>query len=79
MPNADGSFEDVREEIDGHPMRSLFDYVVPYWRRLSAGIVAAFAMRLSRLVPALVIAAAIDRVRNAASTPSVNRSQYVLA
>jgi len=62
MPNADGSFEDVRDEVDGHPMRSLMEYVLPYWRRLSAGIVAAFAMRFSRLVPALVIAAAIDRV-----------------
>ncbi|MFB6136565.1 MAG: ABC transporter ATP-binding protein [Halobacteriaceae archaeon] len=62
MPNAEGSFEDVREEVEGHPMRNLFGYVLPYWKRLSAGIVAAFAMRLSRLVPALAVAAAIDRV-----------------
>jgi ATP-binding cassette subfamily B protein len=71
MPNADGSFEDVREEIDGHPMRSLFDYVLPYWKRLSAGIVAAFAMRLSRLIPALVIAAAIDRVLAGEGEPGI--------
>jgi ATP-binding cassette subfamily B protein len=61
MPNAEGGFEDIREEVDGHPMRNLFEYVRPYWKRLSAGIVMSFVMRLARLVPALAIAAAIDR------------------
>ncbi len=51
MPNAEGGFEDIREEVDGHPMRNLFEYVLPYWKRLSAGIVSAFVMRFARLVP----------------------------
>jgi ATP-binding cassette subfamily B protein len=43
-------------------MGNLLEYIRPYWRRLSVGIVAAFAMRFARLIPALAIAAAIDRV-----------------
>jgi ATP-binding cassette subfamily B protein len=61
MPNAEGGFEDIRDEVEGHPMRRLFEYVSPYWKRLSAGILFAFVMRFARLVPSLAIAAAIDR------------------
>jgi ATP-binding cassette subfamily B protein len=71
MPNAEGGFEDIREEVDGHPMRNLFEYVLPYWRRLSVGIVFAFVMRLARLVPALAIAAAIDRAIQTTGNPSI--------
>jgi len=62
--DAHGGFENVRDEVDGHPMLNLWAYVRPYWRRLSAGVVAAVFMRVARLVPVFIIAAAIDRVIN---------------
>ncbi|MFB6212148.1 MAG: ABC transporter ATP-binding protein [Halobacteriales archaeon] len=62
MPNAEGSFEDVREEIDGHPMKLLFGYVATYWKRLTAGVFFAVIMRVTLLVPDFAIATAIDRV-----------------
>lgn len=43
-------------------MRNLFAYVLRYWKRLVPAIIASFIMRIARLVPALTIAAAIDRV-----------------
>lgn len=61
MPQIHGGFEDIREEVDGHPMQNLFAYVVSYKKRLVPAIVASFIMRLARLVPALAVAAAIDR------------------
>ncbi|WP_049901149.1 ABC transporter ATP-binding protein [Halococcus agarilyticus] len=61
MTDSRGELRDVRDAVDGHPMRRLFEYVTPYWKRLSAGIVASFVMRIARLVPALAVAAAIDR------------------
>jgi len=71
MPNAEGGFEDIREEVNGHPMRNLFEYVRPYWKRLSAGIVLSFVMRLARLVPSLAIAAAIDRAIDTTGNPGI--------
>jgi len=71
MPNAEGGFEDIRDEVDGHPMRNLFEYVRPYWKRLSAGIVMAFVMRFARLVPSLAIAAAIDRAIQTTGNPGI--------
>jgi len=62
--DAHGGFEDIRDEVDGHPMAKLWPYVRPYWRRLGAGVVSAVFMRVARLVPVFVIAAAIDRVIN---------------
>ena len=59
-----GGFEDVRDELDGNPMLSLFAYAKPYWREMSVGTVAAVTNRALRLLPALLIAAAIDRVIN---------------
>jgi ATP-binding cassette subfamily B protein len=71
MPNAEGGFEDIRDEVEGHPMRRLFEYVLPYWKRLSAGIVMAFVMRFARLVPSLAIAAAIDRAIQTNGRPGI--------
>ena len=62
MGDEHGGFEAVRQEVDGHPMRSLFAYARPYWLRLTTGVFASLLTRLSRLVPAIVVAAAIDRV-----------------
>jgi len=60
--DAHGGFDDIREDVDGHPMLNLWAYVRPYWKRLSCGVVSAVVMRVARLVPVFVIAAAIDRV-----------------
>jgi len=59
---ADGGFEDIRENVDGHPMVNLMRYALSYWPRLIVGVSAAVLTRFARLVPALVVAAAIDRV-----------------
>ena len=58
----DGGFADVRETVDGHPMRNLLRYARPYWPRISAGVFAAVCTRAARLVPPVVVATAIDRV-----------------
>jgi ATP-binding cassette subfamily B protein len=62
MSDEHGGFEAVRENVDGHPMRQLLGYARPYWRRLSVGVLASFVTRFARLVPAIVVATAIDRV-----------------
>lgn len=69
--DAHGGFENIREEVEGHPMLNLWAYVRPYWRRLSAGVVAAVVMRVARLVPVFVIAAAIDRVITQTGQPGI--------
>ena len=62
MPDDQGGFEGVRENVDGHPMVNLVGYATPYWLRLFVGILAAFCTRFARLVPPIIVAAAIDRV-----------------
>ena len=62
MSDDQGGFEDVRESLDGHPIRSLLAYARPYWLRLGAGVSASFLTRFARLVPPIVVATAIDRV-----------------
>lgn len=57
-----GGFEDIREELNGHPMVGLFSYAAPYWRRLSVGVGASLLTRFARLVPPLIVAAAIDLI-----------------
>jgi ATP-binding cassette subfamily B protein len=57
-----GGLEDIREEVDGHPMASLFGYARPYWKRLSLGVATSLITRLARLVPPLIVAAAIDLI-----------------
>ncbi|MDS0257909.1 ABC transporter ATP-binding protein/permease [Haloarcula sp. S1CR25-12] len=58
----DGGFEGVRENVDGNPILKLVGYAKPYWLRLSVGVLAAFLTRFARLVPPIIVAAAIDRV-----------------
>ena len=71
MPNAEGSFEDVREMADGHPMRLLFEYVARYRERLAAGVLVAVIMRVTLLLPDLAIAAAIGRVVTKEGKPGI--------
>ena len=42
MADDHGSFDDVRENVDGHPMRNLLAYAGPYWSRLTTGVLASF-------------------------------------
>jgi len=67
-PDPTGSFEAIRDEVDGHPMVSLFTYATPYWAPLTAGVVATMINRVARLFPALLIAAAIDLAINPSGT-----------
>ncbi|MFB6123846.1 MAG: ABC transporter ATP-binding protein [Haloferacaceae archaeon] len=61
MSDDHGGFEHVRDNVDGHPMVSLLRYARTYWVRLTLGVAAAFLTRFARLVPPIVVAAAIDR------------------
>jgi ATP-binding cassette subfamily B protein len=61
MAEDHGGFEHVRDNVDGHPMVSLLAYARTYWVRLTLGVLAAFLTRFARLVPPVVVAAAIDR------------------
>ncbi|MFB6221567.1 MAG: ABC transporter ATP-binding protein [Halolamina sp.] len=62
MSDEHGSFEEIRQSVDGRSMAGLLRYCVPYWPRLTIGMVAAFLTRFSRLIPPIIVAAAIDRV-----------------
>jgi len=71
MPDDQGGFEGVRENVDGHPMVNLVGYATPYWLRLFVGILAAFCTRFARLVPPIIVAAAIDRVVLSSGEPGL--------
>jgi ATP-binding cassette subfamily B protein len=62
MSDEHGSFAEIRQSVDGHSMKGLLRYCVPYWRRLTVGTIAAFVVRLSRLIPPLLVGVAINRV-----------------
>jgi ATP-binding cassette subfamily B protein len=62
MADEHGGFEDVRENVDGHPVANLLRYATPYWPRLTLGVLASFCTRFARLVPPIIVAAAIDRI-----------------
>jgi ATP-binding cassette, subfamily B, bacterial len=62
MSDEHGSFAGVRENVTGHPMVSLLSYATAYWPRLVLGVLASFLTRFARLVPPIIVAAAIDRV-----------------
>jgi len=62
MSEEQGGFEDVRETLDSHPIVSLLAYALPYWPRLTLGILASFCTRFARLIPPIIVATAIDRV-----------------
>ncbi|WP_276271157.1 ABC transporter ATP-binding protein [Haloarcula litorea] len=71
MTDEHGGFEGVRDNVDGHPMVSLVGYATPYWVRLLAGVLSAFLTRFARLVPPIVVAAAIDRVVLSSGEPGL--------
>jgi len=62
MPEEQGGFEDARGTLDSHPIVSLLAYALPYWPRLTLGILASFCTRFARLIPPIIVATAIDRV-----------------
>ncbi|MFB6103111.1 MAG: ABC transporter ATP-binding protein [Haloplanus sp.] len=71
MGDDTGGFEDIRDDLDGHPMVSLLAYASPYWPRLSVGVLASFCTRFARLVPPILVATAIDRVILGPSDPGL--------
>ncbi len=52
-------------------MVNLVGYATPYWLRLLVGILAAFCTRFARLVPPIIVAAAIDRVVLSSGEPGL--------
>lgn len=66
-----GGFQDVREEVEGHPMVGLLRYAKRYWPRLAIGISSSMVTRLSRLVPPLIVGVAIDRVIASGGQPGL--------
>jgi ATP-binding cassette subfamily B protein len=64
-------FENVRQEVDGHPMLGLLSYARAYWKRFTLGISSSLVTRTARLVPPIVVAAAIDRVINQSAQPGL--------
>ena len=62
MADDHGGFEGVRDNVYGNPIAKLVGYARPYWLRLTVGVIAAFCTRFARLVPPIIVAAAIDRV-----------------
>jgi ATP-binding cassette subfamily B protein len=66
-----GGFSDVRQQVDGHAMLGLLAYARPYWDRLTLGVLASLVTRLSRLVPPIVVGAAIDRAVRDGGAPGL--------
>jgi len=71
MSDEHGGFEGVRDNLDGHPIAQLIGYATPYWPRLSIGVFAAFLTRFARLVPPIIVGAAIDRVIFSSGEPGL--------
>ncbi|WP_299332470.1 ABC transporter ATP-binding protein [Haloplanus sp.] len=71
MADDHGGFEGVRENVDGHPMVNLLAYAATYLPRLVVGILSAFVTRFARLVPPIIVAAAIDRVVLSSGDPGL--------
>jgi len=71
MSDEHGGFEGVRENLDGNPMWQLLGYATAYWPRLTVGIAASFLTRFARLVPPIVVGAAIDRVIRGSGEPGL--------
>jgi len=78
MSDEHGGFEGVRDNLDGHPIAQLIGYATPYWPRLSIGVFAAFLTRFARLVPPIIVGAAIDRVIFSSGEPGLLTQAGVL-
>ncbi|PSP31359.1 ABC transporter ATP-binding protein, partial [Halobacteriales archaeon QH_10_67_22] len=71
MADDHGGFEEVRENLDGNPMWQLMGYAKAYWPRLTVGVLASFLTRFARLVPPIIVGAAIDRVIRGSGEPGL--------
>ena len=58
----DDPFADQRERIENPMRRLLFEYGRPYWFSVTVGIIASVLARALDLLPALMLAVAIDAV-----------------
>lgn len=66
-----GGLESIRNKSVSTPMWELFTCCLKYGRHLWGGIFMAIISRASRLVPPLIVAAAIDRVISAPGEPGL--------
>lgn len=66
-----GGFERIRETTVGPPMWKLLKQCLHYWRRLGLGVFSAFVYRITRIVPPILVAVAIDRVIDAPGEPGL--------
>jgi len=71
VTDQEGGFTDIRESVDGHPMRRLLGYARPYWPRITLGVLAAMLTRFARLVPPVIVATTIDRVVLGSADPGL--------
>ena len=71
MSDEHGGFEGVRDNLDGNPMWQLLGYATAYWPRLTVGVAASVLTRLARLVPPIIVGAAIDRVIRGSGEPGL--------
>ncbi|MDQ2050801.1 ABC transporter ATP-binding protein [Natronolimnohabitans sp. A-GB9] len=58
----DDPFEDQREHVESPMRRLLFEYGRPYWLQVSVGLVSSVFARALDLLPALLLAVAIDAI-----------------
>ncbi|RQH01313.1 ABC transporter ATP-binding protein [Natrarchaeobius oligotrophus] len=58
----DDPFEEQREQVESPMRRLLFEYGRPYWFSVSVGLVSSVLARALDLLPALLLAVAIDAI-----------------
>ncbi|AFZ72530.1 ABC transporter ATP-binding protein [Natronobacterium gregoryi] len=58
----DDPFEEQREEVESPMRRLLFEYGRPYWFSVTVGLVSSVFARALDLLPALLLAVAIDSI-----------------
>ncbi|MDJ1431424.1 ABC transporter ATP-binding protein [Halostagnicola sp. A-GB9-2] len=63
----DDPFEEQRENIENPMRRLLFEFGRPYWFSVTVGIVSSILARALDLLPALLLAVAIDAIFNDAA------------
>ncbi|WP_137287981.1 ABC transporter ATP-binding protein [Natronorubrum halophilum] len=58
----DDPFEDQREQVESPMRRLLFEYGRPYWFTVTVGLISSVLARALDLLPALLLAVAIDAI-----------------
>ena len=58
----DDPFEDQRDQVESPMRRLLFEYGRPYWFSVTVGLISSVLARALDLLPALLLAVAIDAI-----------------